>query len=57
MMICITLNRFSQPPKESKGLTSDTEYGTDATGEVPKPAFEENATPIEAINSPIRNSP
>lgn len=32
------------------------EYGTDATGEVPRPAFVESATPIEAIKSPIRNN-
>ena len=54
--ICITLSTFSQPPKENKSLTSDIEYGTDATGEVPNPDLVEKATPIETIKSPIRNS-
>lgn len=54
-MLAPTLNKFSQPPKDSSLLTSDTEYGTDATGDVPNPAFVENATPIEAMNSPIKN--
>ncbi len=55
-MICITLSRFSQPPKVNTVLTNDTEYGNEATGEVPSPAFVEKATPIDAMNKPIRNS-
>ena len=53
--IWITLRTLSQPPKESRLLTSETEYGREATGEVPSPAFVENATPIDAIKSPIKN--
>lgn len=55
VIICITLNRLSQPPKVNSLLTSETEYGTDATADVPSPALVENATPIEAMNSPVRN--
>lgn len=29
--------------------------GREATGEVPSPAFVENATPIDAVKSPIKN--
>jgi len=32
------------------------EYGTDAAGEVPRPAFVDSATPIKAAKSPTKNN-
>ena len=49
--------RFSHHPKLSVWFTREAENGTDATGEVPRLAFVENATPSEAMNRPTRNTP
>jgi hypothetical protein len=54
VLICITLRRLSQPPNVNSLLTNYTEYGSEATGEVPSLAFVENATPIDAMNRPIQ---
>ena len=34
---------------------SEMEYGMEATGDVPSPAFVDRATPMEAMKSPMRN--
>lgn len=55
MIICNTLQRFSHQPKDIMLVTMEIEYGTEATGDVPSPAFVEKATPSDATNKPIRN--